>query len=168
MKARLLALFLAGAAAALASDTGFDRLVKAVEFHYSVKRTKIPLMGLANFVVKVKHPAGTKEFKLALFENLNASDDPAAMDRILQELAGKGLRPMLRQKSRGGEAAVIFASESGNDMRMLIATFSHSEAAIVELKVDSQRMVELIEQPGLARRGWRSGDDDRQEIIGRR
>jgi hypothetical protein len=126
--------------------------VRAIEFHYSAKRTHIPFLGVANLVVKVAHPAGAKDFKLALFENLNAEDDPSGVDRILHELAGKGLRPMVRQHSRrSGEATLIFAAEAGKDTRMVIATFGRNEATVIQVTVDPETLMKTLENPGRAR-----------------
>ena len=161
MKTRLLALILAGASAALAADAGFDRLVKAIEFHYSARQTKIPMMGLARFVVKVAHPAGTKDFKLALFEHLDAAEDPAGIDRIVHELAGKGLRPMIRQQSRrGGDSTLIYAAEAGKDTRMVIASFGHNEATVIQVTVDPETLVKTIENPGRAKGLFYPGNSD--------
>ena len=83
MKRPALAL-LALSTAAYCADSGFDHLVKAVETHYGTRRMHIPLMGLANFVVKVARPAGTSGFKMAIFENLNAEGgDWAELDRFV-------------------------------------------------------------------------------------
>ena len=159
MKTRFLALLLCGTSAALAADLGFDRLVRAIEFHYSAKRTHIPFMGVANLVVKVAHPAGTKDFKLALFEKLNAEDDPAAVDRILHELAGKGLRPMIRQQSRrSGESTLTFAGEAGKDTKMLIANFGRNQATVVQVTVNAETLMKTLEEPGFARTLYRDTD----------
>ena len=163
MRTRFLALFLCAASAALAADPGFDRLVRSIEFHYSAKRTHIPFMGLANMVVKVAHPGGAKDFKLALFEHLDAQDDPAGVDRILRELAAKGFRPTICQQSRrSGESTLIFTGEVGKDTRMLIATFGRNEATVIQVTVDPETLMKTLEQPGMARRTFYPGNSDEQ------
>ena len=66
MRARLLAVFLAASAAAFGADREFDRLVNAVESRFGVQRAHIPLMGVANFLVKVARPEGAAGFRLAV------------------------------------------------------------------------------------------------------
>ena len=96
MSPRLLALFLAAAGTAYCADHEFDRVVSAVEKHYGVKRTHIPLLGLANFVVKVSHPAGTSGVKLAVFEDLpspSGPDELAGLDRFMDRICAGRLHP---------------------------------------------------------------------------
>src|SRR5262245_48934882 len=54
---------------AQAKGRGFKDVVKHFETNYRAKRTRIPLLGLANFAVKLVRPAGVKGFKLAVFED---------------------------------------------------------------------------------------------------
>jgi hypothetical protein len=147
MRTRCLVLLLTAASAAIAADE-FDRVTKAVEFHYSVRRTHIPMMGLANLVVKVAHPAGAKNFRLAIFENLLAEDDPGGIDRIVHELAGKGLRPAIRAQSRrSGESTLIFAREAGTDMQMVVAAFGRNEATVIQVTVDVETFMKTLDEP---------------------
>ena len=125
MKYRLPALLVLSASAVLAADAGFDRLVNAVETQFAVKRTNIPLMGVANFVVKVARPAGTSGFKLAVFEDLGISADADAyeLDRMMARVSAD-LRPMIRVHSRRDHALTyVYAGETGKTTKMLIATF---------------------------------------------
>ena len=49
-------------AAGVASGGEFDRVANAIEKHYGVKRTHIPMMGVADLFLNVAHPAGTTGF----------------------------------------------------------------------------------------------------------
>ena len=60
-------LFLAGRPA---GDREFDAIVRRVETRCDTRHTRIPFFGLANFVVKVVHPAGASDLKLAVFEDI--------------------------------------------------------------------------------------------------
>src|ERR1019366_4316346 len=100
----------------------FDGLVKVVESRFGVQRTHIPLMGVANFFVKVARPEGAAGFRLAVFEDLkfDADGDGAALDRIMAE-ASHGLHPLVRVRSRRDrEWTYIYTAEVGKITKMLI------------------------------------------------
>ena len=149
MKARLLAVFLAVTSAAFAGDWEFDHIVKAIESHYGAKRTHIPFMGLANFAVMVTHPAGTRGFKLAVFEDLKSSrEDRIELDRFMNGISGGGLQPLIRVHSRrNGESTYIFMGDEGKSTKVLIATFERNEATVVEVKVNMDTLLRMINQP---------------------
>ena len=69
----LIALLLAPAHA---KGKGFKDVVKHIETNYRAKKTRIPMLGLANFAVKLIRPAGVKGFKLAVFEDQNFAARP--------------------------------------------------------------------------------------------
>jgi hypothetical protein len=150
----ILALFLAAAGAAYSADREFDRVVTAVEKHYGVKRTHIPLMGLANFFVKVAHPAGTSGFKLAVFEDLPAPrfDDRAELDRFMDDVRGH-LHPLVVTRSRrDGESSYIYAGEVGKSTELLIASFERHEATVIQVTVDMETLLKMIGSPDHAHR----------------
>jgi len=162
MKYRILALLLATAGAACSADREFDQLVRAIENHYGVRQTHIPLMGLANFVVKVSHPAGARGFKLAVFENLLSSvdyDDTRELDRFMGGIGG-GLHPLVVTHSRRENASTyILAGDIGKTTRMLVATFDRHEATVVEVEVDIETLLRTIGSPDEARKYYRSRHD---------
>jgi hypothetical protein len=164
MSPRLLALFLAAAGAAYSADHEFDRVVSAVETHYGVKRTHIPLMGLANFIVKVAHPAGTSGVKLAVFEDLPPApggDDLADLDRFMDEVCAGRLHPMVVTRSRlAGESTYILTGEVGKSTRMLIATFEPHEATVIEVTVNIETLLKMIGSPETAHRLFENQHDD--------
>lgn len=150
MRAWLLIAFFAAANVALAGDE-FNRIVKAIESQYGVKQTHIPFLGVANLAVKVAHKAGTSEFKLAVFENLDESPayrDHAALDRLMYGLSSHELRPLVRvQSRRSGESTYIYVTESGRSTRMLIAAFQPSHATVVQVKMDLATLLSTLEEP---------------------
>ncbi|SPE35751.1 conserved exported hypothetical protein [Candidatus Sulfopaludibacter sp. SbA3] len=164
MRARLLVLFLAAAGIACAAGHEFDDMVKAVETHFGATRTHIPLMGVANFVLKVAHPAGTSGFRIALFEDLKTDLDEekqAELDRFMDGLSSPKLRPFIRTRSRDeGEATYIFCGETGKTTQMLLATFSRREATVIEVKVDFETLLRWIQSPELAGKSFK-GDHER-------
>jgi len=151
MSSRLLAVLLIASSAALAADGEFDYVVKAIENHYGVKRTHIPLMGVANFALKVAHPGGASGLQFAVFEDLPSSSDysdQVELDRFMDGVTLRGLSPMVRTHSRrSGESTYIFAGEAGKSTKMLIVTFEPNQATVIEVKVDFQTLLRTINRP---------------------
>jgi hypothetical protein len=150
MSTRFLAVFLVASGVTLIADSEFDHVVKAIEVHYGTKRTHIPFLGLANVFVKVAHPAGTSEFKLAVFEDLGSMDyrEEQELDRFMHGLSSSRLHPLVRVHSRrDGEAVYIYAGDEGKSTRMLIATFQRDQATVVEVKVDMNALLKWINSP---------------------
>ena len=154
MSARILAVLLAASAAAWGADRAFDRVVKGIESRYGTRRMHIPLMGLANFVVKVGHPAGASGFKLAVFQDLASSaeyGDQADLDRLMDSIGKDGLHPLIRVRSRrSGESTYIFTGEAGKSTTMLIATFQRREATVIQVKVTMDTLMQTIAHPETA------------------
>ncbi len=159
MKRLLAVALVAVAATAFAADRGFDRLVSDIENHYGVKRTHIPMMGLANFVVKVARPAGTRGFKIAIFENFRVGEygDQRSLDHFIANACrGSQLHPMIVTHSRGsGESSYILAGESGKNTKLLIATFERNEATVIQVEVDAEALARTLNSPAQAHRWFR-------------
>lgn len=152
IRLRVLALVLASAAVAGAAGHEFDSVVKAIETHFDATRTRIPLMGLANFAVKIGHPAGASGVRIAIFEDLHMDldgDRQAELDRFMDRLASARLRPFIRTRS-DGEATYIFCGETGKNTQLLIATFNRREAAVIEVKVNLETLARWIQSPEIA------------------
>ena len=167
MNYRVLALLLAAGGAAYGADREFDRVVGAIEKHYGVKRTHIPLMGVANLFVKVAHPAGTSGFKLAVFDDLPepAYDDRGDLDHVMDEVCAGRLHPLVVTHSRrDGEATYILTGEVGKSTELLIATFDRHEATVIQVTVNMDTLLKLIGSGENAHRmflGDRDTDDGR-------
>jgi hypothetical protein len=156
MNRAVLALMLAAAGAAYGADREFDRVVKAIEKQYGVKRTHIPLMGMANLFVKVTHPAGTSGVKIAVFEDLpshSGVDDQAELDRFMRDVCGGRLHPLVITRSRrDGESSYLLAGEVGKSTELLIATFESHEATVIEATVNMETLIKLLSSPDSAHR----------------
>ncbi len=164
MRLRLLALLLLAASAAYAGGNEFDRIVKAIESHYGTMRTHIPLMGMANFFVKVARPAGASGFKLAVFDNLGSSPSygqQTELDQFMRSLSSSGFHPLVRVHSRAtNESTYIYAGEAGRSTRMLIATFHRNEATVVEVKASMDMLLKIVESP---KRAGNFGDSEKDQ-----
>jgi hypothetical protein len=166
---RALATLLLVAGGAQAADHDFDRVVSAVQKQYGVKPQHVPLMGLANLVVKVAHPAGTGGFKIAVFEDLPEISDSGqrAIDRMMSDVCHGGLRPLVVTHSRrDGETSYILAGEVGKSSKLLIATFERHEATVIEVQVDTDTLFRLLASPENAHRTLQH-DRDMSEDDGR-
>ena len=155
---RLVVLLLVSMAAGFAGDWEFDHVVNAIESHYGVKRTHIPFLGFASFVVKVARPAGASGFKLAVFENLRSTPayrDRDELNRFMDGLSSAGLHRVVCARSRrDGEATYIYVGEAGSSTKMLIATFDRNEATVVEVKVNIETLLKTIDSPEHAGRSF--------------
>jgi hypothetical protein len=149
----VLALSTAGTASA---QNGFDGIVRSLETEYGAQRMKIPLLGLARFVVNVSRPHGVSGFDVAVFEDLHLR--PTVRRRFFDTVrhgAGHDWQPMIRVRSlSSGEETAIFARGSGKRMNMLVANYEPGEAVVVRLKLDSQTFSRWLDEP--ARMGDRA------------
>ena len=151
-------------AAGVASGGEFDRVANAIEKHYGVKRTHIPMMGVADLFLKVAHPAGTTGFKLAIFEDLPSPSGPgdrADLDRLMDDVCHGRLHPLVVTRSRrDGESTYILIGEVGKSTEILIATFERHEATVIEAQVDINTLLKMIGSPGDAHRIFQSDSHD--------
>ena len=159
MRARLLVVMLAISSAACGADWEFDRVVKTIEHQYGLRQTHIPLMGVANFFVKVVRPGGATGFKLAVFENLRSGErDQQELDRFMDDIGGGDLHRLLRVHSRrDGESAYIYLGNLGRTTRMLLVTFDRNEATVMQVNLDVDAMLRMLNDPGQSRQDYRRG-----------
>jgi hypothetical protein len=125
----------------------FDSMVRTMEDHYGKKKVYIPFMGFANFIVKVAKPAGTRDFKLAVFEDVDYFRHPTA-DELDSKFRPNGWKPFVRVTSnRKDERVHIYAREAGRDHELLITTFEHDEAVMVRVKVNAEGLAKWVNNP---------------------
>jgi len=142
-------LFLPGSAV-LAKDPDFDAVVRSIESHYHTRRTCIPFLGLANFIVKIARPAGVHGFRLAVFEDLNYRATPADLqfDALVRNTVSQAWRPLVKVHSRrDGEWTHIYARDLGSRIKLLVATFERREATVLEVKLHPEELVRSLEEP---------------------
>jgi len=151
--------------AGFAGDWEFDRVVNAIESHCGIKRTHIPFLGVASFLVKVTRPAGATGFKLAVFENVRSAPgyrDRDDLNRFMDSLSSSGLHRVVCARSRrDGEATYIYVGEAGSSTKMLIATFDRNEATVIQVKVNIETLLKTLETPEHAGKFFGGGAEDR-------
>jgi hypothetical protein len=135
---------------ASAGDNEFRGVVNAIEGHYGVHHTHIPLMGFAMWFAR---PEGISGMKVAVFENFNGSTDSEDVSRVVEKSLGPGWYPFVRVHSRNivkgdDEATLIYASPSGGRLRMMIVNVESSEATVVEVKLSDQAIKRWLKEPG--------------------
>ena len=157
-RASAAALALAIMAAPLgARDREFDRVVRAFEDQYGKRKLSIPLLGFANLFVKVARPAGARDFKLAIFEDIDSRRHPAPddLDAIVRPAAAGGWAPFVRVNSRrNGERVQIYSRRKGtSDWELLIATLERKEAVVVRVELNPESLSRWVNNPsGMVRR----------------
>jgi hypothetical protein len=133
-------LLLTLAPTAWAKGKGFKDVVKHLQSNYGARKTKVPMLGLANFVVKVIRPAGVKGFKLAVFEDQDFSPraGEASFLTVMRQayLAEKGWKPLVQTNSKRDGAlqrAFIFFKENKKDVEVVVTTLGEREASVIEV-----------------------------------
>jgi hypothetical protein len=158
MRARLLVIFLVVSSAGWGADWEFDRVVKAIEHQYGVRQTHVPLMGVANFFVKVVRPGGATGFKLAVFEDLRSdSQDEAELDRFMDRIDESDLHRLLRVHSRDGESAYIYLGDLGRATKMLLVTFGRNEATVMQVNLNVDALLRMLNDPARGRMDYCCG-----------
>ena len=122
----------------------FDWMVRQISRETGVQPVHIPFFGLARFVVRVGHPAGTSDLHLAVFEDTHIA--PVRFNQLLDTTAGPAWNPIVRVRSRNGESTNIYAREEGKHLRLLICTSERSETTLVEVRVQPDKLIEVVEE----------------------
>jgi len=136
-----------------ASDDPYGKVVKLLEKEHHAKRTKIPFLGLGNFVLKFWHPAGVKNVKVAIFQDQQLYDEAGArFDAIVKKAASSDWHQMLREFSRqDSHWTYVFYSDPQKDTKVLVVTIDRQNAVVAEVKFEPQKLVEFIQNPNLGR-----------------
>lgn len=156
---RLLLVALLLTQAAFAADE-FNSVVKAVESHYGIRRTHIPMMGLA---LKFSPDHQARSLKLAIFESRPESGDLSDLPQVVASKLGPEWSPFVRVWSRRDrESVVIYAKPSGKGMRLFIACLDPEDSVVMSVDADEMSLREWINEPErMVHRTANSGDDDK-------
>jgi len=142
---------------ALAADNEFRGVVSAIESHYGVQHTHIPLLGLALFFVR---PEGISGLKLAVFENFHPRPDRAADDvrNVVERQLGPDWHIFVHTHSRDdNENTLIYTNFCNGKMQMLVINLESDEATIVQMNLSDRAMRHWMHEPGEhAKNDWSS------------
>jgi hypothetical protein len=127
----------------------FDWMVRQISRETGAKPVHIPFFGLARFVVRVGHPAGASDVHLAVFEGTHIA--PVHFNQLLDTTAGSAWNPIVRVRSRNGESTNIYARQEGKHVRLLICTSERNETTLVEVRVQPDKLMEVVEEHRRAR-----------------
>jgi hypothetical protein len=106
-------------------------------------------MGLARFAVKVIHPAGIKNVKFAIFEEL--AHAPAGGDNTLNALMRNALpntwQPLMRMRSRNGEQMYVYATEEDNSIKLMVVNIEGTDAFVARVQLNPDKLREFLADP---------------------
>jgi hypothetical protein len=137
---------------ARADDRAFNAITTHLKTRYQAKRKRVPFLGLANFAVRVVHPAGVKSIKLVMFEDLSYSGtgSHAELNAVIRESLDQGWQPLVRIYSRkNGEQMFVYATNEGQDIKLLVVSLQETEAFIARVKLDPATLARWMEKPEL-------------------
>src|SRR5437868_4355475 len=147
---RLLALISVAAALPLASQAGeFDWLVREFSRQSASKPMRIPLFGLARFVVATGHPAGTSELHLAVFQDVDIKSE--RFSQLTDLVVRPAWKPMIRVRSRNGESTNIYTQSIGNDLRVLLTVLNGGDATLIEVRIRPEALMKFVDEHGSSR-----------------
>lgn len=131
---------------AFSGDNSFSSLVRQVEQHYGHRRMFLPFVGaLAGLAAR---PAGVTEFHFAI-----VPVSAAAAGRTPEFHPGAGWRPLVRVTEKHGEQTVVYARDEGAaNVRMLLVTRDHSDAVVVEMRLDAHHLAKFVNEKSRTRR----------------
>ena len=134
---------------ARAKDPEFDAITKHLKSQYKAKRRKIPFMGLANFAVKLIHPAGVKSIKVAIFEELDHA--PAAgnneLSLVMRNALSADWQPLVRIRARDGDQTYVYARGVGESVNLMVVTIDRDEAVVARVKVNPEKLKAFLDNP---------------------
>ena len=136
-----------------ASDD-FTRIVHHIEANYHVHRNHRWAMGFAGMVVRFWHVAGVKNFKGAIFEDQHLENRATdqKLDEIVLRAGQSGWQPMVKSYSRRtGEHAFVYAKPEGHDLKLLVVSVEPHEAAVIQVKVDPDKLNDFLYEHGAGR-----------------
>lgn len=141
----------AGARPAAARDHEFGLLVRQIESKYHAHRQHRILIGFAsgvgNMVITFWRPYGVRNFKLALFneQDLVAGGHDRDFAAAVRAAVEQGWQPIVTAWSRkDGERTYIFVRDAGKNVKFLIATVDHEDAAVIQVQLNPDKLARSI------------------------
>lgn len=135
----------------VAKGRGFDDVVKHMEKNYRAKRTKVPMLGLAKFAIRLVRPAGVKGFKLAVFEDQDFAKEAgnASFAQVMRQSYKNDWSPLVQINSKrdGNSRTFIYVKQSKKDIQFALATIEDREAVVLEVKFNPDAAARFLENP---------------------
>ncbi|HEU5231264.1 MAG TPA: hypothetical protein VFU50_00285 [Terriglobales bacterium] len=134
------------AASTLSHASEMDRVAGAVGAQLGVRRTHIPMLGLAMFVGKVATAFQMPGAKLAIFEDERLSNCTLQqLESAVSSALGPEWSPFVKSISNhGGEQTWIYLRAQGKGIQMFIATAEPGEISLIEVKANERQMQRWI------------------------
>jgi hypothetical protein len=147
--AALLVVFVLSSPSAARADD-FDTVVKNVRAACGGKKVRIPFLGLASFATKLVRPAGVKNFKLAVFEEVTRTGDVSGLGASIGQSLGPEWRPLVRIRSgRGAEQTHVYVKDAGDNLKLMIVTLDGAQATVIRAKVNPEALAKFARDPKL-------------------
>src|SRR5580693_5489026 len=131
-------------ARANAADREFKDVVAAISEEFQTKPMHIPLMGLVSGVIKVVHPAGTKQLDVAIFDDLDASTGSGrTLAESVRRAVGRWMQPMVQDRqmnNRQEQTTLVYMFEKGKDVNVLTVIVEKDEAIVTEVRLNPEVM----------------------------
>jgi hypothetical protein len=146
----LATLFSFSVANARAEDRAFKAISAHLKTRYKAKRKGIPFLGLANFALKLVHPAGVKSIKVAIFDGLDdfANINHAELNSVIREALDQEWQPLVRVYSkRDGQQVFVYARDEGQDIKLLVVSLDQTDAVVARVKIDPASLAKFMEDP---------------------
>ncbi|MEO6726004.1 MAG: VWA domain-containing protein [Blastocatellia bacterium] len=135
----------------VAKGRGFNDLVSHLEKNYRAKRTKVPMLGLANFAIRIVRPAGVKGFKLAVFEDQDFSSraETTSFHQVMRQSYNKDWSPLVQINSKrdGNSRTFIYVKQSKKDIEFAMVTIEEREAVLLQVKFNPDAASRFLENP---------------------
>ncbi len=135
----------------VAKGKGFDDVTKHLEKNYGAKKTKVPMLGLAKFAVRLVRPAGVKGFKLAVYEDqdFTGRGEKVSFGQVMRQAYAKDWSPLVQMHSKrdGDSRTYIYVKQSKKDVEFAVATVAEREAVVVQVKFNPDAAARFLENP---------------------
>lgn len=135
----------------VAKGKGFDDVTKHLEKNYGAKKTKVPMLGLAKFAVRLVRPAGVKGFKLAVYEDQDfiGRGENVSFGQVMRQAYTKGWSPLVQMHSKrdGDSRTYIYVKQSKKDVEFAVATVAEREAVVIQVKFNPDAAARFLENP---------------------
>ena len=137
---------------AFARDRSFTAVLHGLKQDYDVTPKSVPGLWLVKCIMKVVPEAsGTSRLDLVLLEEKDLRKIAAARDlnTRLQKALGSAWSPIVQvDSSKDQERVLIFARPHNHRMDLIIVACDGDEGVAMFLRVDPEKMKDVIDHPG--------------------